>query len=123
MSIKLGRIKIIEDIDPGKFFTFKQGETLYYSISHEELGYIIFTLPSNFHKLFKSNGYSSKVMLQLFEEEVQDFYFISFADENYETGLVEYVGTISKDIVLEFYNEGKLDKNYRYSISNRDSGN
>lgn len=112
---------MIDDVDPGKFFSFKQGDSTYYAVSHEELGYVVFTLPSSFHKHFKSNGYSSKIMIELFEQEVEHFYFVSFADEDYETCIIEYVGDISKDIVLEFYNEGKLDKNYRYSISDGNS--
>lgn len=121
MSIKLGRIKIIEDIDNGNFFTFQQDKVLYYSIANEKWGYIVFTLPSKYQKSFASNGYNSDVMIKLFDEVVEDFYFISFADENYETQLIEYVGSISKDSVMEIYNEGKLEKDYRYSFSNRNS--
>ena len=43
-------------------------------------------------------------MIDLFKEKVDDFYFVSFEDEDANTQIIEYSAIIEKEEVLKLYN-------------------
>ena len=43
-------------------------------------------------------------MEDLFKEKVDEFYFISFQEEDAESEIIEYCGIIDKEEVLKLYN-------------------
>lgn len=108
MSIKIGSIDIKEEFDWIKdvlsFFKFKQNKISYYCISiqllDEREGYLAFSLSSKLDKLFKDSDYNTKMMQELIKYEIQDFYFLSFADEDPSSEQIEYVGKMDKSDVL-----------------------
>ena len=105
MSIKIGKIRITEEIEASRddisFFRFKQDGVYYYALSvyllKDKEGYLVFHLPEKLDKLFKMNEYSSKCMEELFKDAIEPFYFISFQNEDVNTENVEYVGIIDKE--------------------------
>lgn len=116
MSIKIGKIRIIEEIETSKddisFFKFKQDGTYYYALSvyllKDKEGYLVFHLPEKLDKLFKMNEYSSKCMEELFKDAIETFYFISFQNEDVNTEHVEYVGLLDKNEIKKLtYKRGK----------------
>lgn len=111
MSIKIGNIDIKEEFDWNNdilsFFKFKQNKISYYCISFQVLGeregYIAFSLPSKLDKLFKESDYNAKMLNELIADEVTEFYFLSFADEDPSSEQIEYVGQMLKKDVLSFF--------------------
>lgn len=111
MNLNIGKIRITEEIDTDNdallLFKFKQNKIEYYCTSvqllDEREGYLAFSLPDKLGKLFKNNGYSTKAMIDLFEEKVDEFYFVSFEDEDANSQVIEYCGHISKEDVLKLF--------------------
>lgn len=111
MSIKVGKIDIKEELDwthdTLSFFKFKQNKILYYCISiqllNEREGYLAFSLSSKLDKLFKDSDYNSRMLYELINDELEEFYFLSFADEDPNSEQVEYVGQMKKTDVLPFF--------------------
>lgn len=105
MSIKIGKIRITEEIDSNKedvsFFRFKQDGIYYYALSvyllKDKEGYLVFHLPEKLDKLFKANEFSSQCMEELFKDGIDTFYFVSFQNEDVYTECIEYVGVIEKE--------------------------
>jgi hypothetical protein len=112
MSIKIGKIKITEEIDRYDggltMFKFKQNKNEYYCLSiqllDEREGYLGFSLSKNLSNLFQKSDYNTKAMQDLFKEEINEFYFLSFEDENPESEIIEYCGMITKEEVFKLYN-------------------
>jgi hypothetical protein len=112
MSIKIGNIDIKEEFDWSNdilsFFKFKQNKVSYYCISFQVLderyeGYIASSLSSKLDKLFKESDYNAKMLNELIADEITEFYFLSFADENPDSEQIEYVGEMLKKDVLSFF--------------------
>jgi hypothetical protein len=72
----------------------------------EREGYLVFSLSEKIDKLFKANGCGEKLMIDLFKEKIDEFYFISFEDEDPNSEIIEYCGVIEKEDVLKLYNTG-----------------
>lgn len=112
MSIKIGKIKITEEIDRCDggltMFKFKQNKIEYHCLSiqllDEREGYLAFSLSKKLTDLFQKSNYSTKAMQDLFKEEIDEFYFLSFEDEDPESEIVEYCGIIAREAVLKLYN-------------------
>ena len=116
MSIKIGKIKIKKEIEVNEktgeilFFKFEQEKKEYYALSFkwaESVGYLGFCLTPRISSLFEKNDFSDKSMRELFKEAVEQYYFISFSEENALTENVEFVGIIDKQDVIKKFN---LDK-------------
>ena len=112
MSIEVGKIKITKEInDNFAFFKFKQNKIEYYAISFlfddQREGYLAFTLNDKYNKLFQRSDYNNQIMIELIKKEVENLYFISFADEDPESELVEYVGKIDKEVAINIYESTK----------------
>jgi hypothetical protein len=111
MNIKIGKIHIKEELDSLSFFKFKQGKEFYYCLAiqllDEREGFLAFSLPDKLDKLFKNGNYSSKAMQELIQNEVSEFYFLSFQDEDALSEQIEYAALISKEDVLKLYNIAK----------------
>lgn len=111
MSIKIGKIDIKEEFewvnDILSFFKFKQNKIAYYCTSiqllDEREGYLAFSLSTKLDKLFKESDYNNRMLNELINHEITDFYFISFADEDPSSEQIEYVGRIDKGDVLSFF--------------------
>lgn len=108
MSIEIGKIKITKEInDNFAFFKFKQNKAEYYAISFlfddQKEGYLAFHLNGKYDKLFEQSDYNNQIMIELIEEKVNNLYFISFADEDPESELIEYVGEIEKEVAINIY--------------------
>ena len=54
-------------------------------------------------KLFKDSDYNAKMLNELVTDEITEFYFLSFADENPDSEQIEYVGEMLKKDVLSFF--------------------
>jgi len=111
MSLNIGKIRIVEELDSGfTMFKFKQNKIEYHCIAiqllDEREGYLAFSLPKNLSELFCKNDYSEQAMIDLFKEGIDEFYFVSFEDEDPESQIVEYCGIIDKKEVLKLYNIG-----------------
>lgn len=112
MSINVGKIRITEEIDRYDggltMFKFKQNKIEYHCICiqllDEREGYLAFSLSNNIADLFKKNHYSTRAMFDLFKEAIDEFYFVSFEDEDPESQIIEYCGTITREEVLKLYN-------------------
>lgn len=112
MSLNIGKIRITEEInryDGGLLmFKFKQNKIEYHCFSiqllDEREGYFAFSLSKNLADLFQKSNYNAKVMEDLFKEKVDEFYFISFQEEDAESEIIEYCGIIDKEEVLKLYN-------------------
>ncbi len=111
MSIKIGDIDIKEEFDWTNdilsFFKFKQNKALYYCIAiqllDEREGYLAFSLSSKLDKLFKDRDYNIKMLHELINYEIKEFYFLSCADEDPSSEQIEYVGQMDKkDAILLF---------------------
>lgn len=111
MSIKIGNIDIKEEFDWTNdvlsFFKFKQNKVSYYctaiQLLDEREGYLAFTLSTKLDKLFKDSDYNIKMLHELINYEIQEFYFLSFAEEDPSSEYIEYVGNMDKkDAVLLF---------------------
>lgn len=111
MSIEIGKIKLIDKIDENKFFKFKQGRKEYYAISlifaEKEEGYLAFSLEKNLDRLFKHSEYNKDIMIELIEDKIGELYFLSFADENPESEVIEYVGNIEKKTAMDIYKKNR----------------
>ena len=115
MSIEIGKIKIAKELDHYEggltFFKFRQNKIEYYAISflfdNQKEGYLAFHLNSKYDKLFEQSDYNNQIMIELIEEKVDNLYFISFADENPESELIEYVGQIQKEVAISIYKGSK----------------
>lgn len=117
MSIDVGKIKIIEEINRTNddqylaFFKFKQNKVEYYAISFvfddQKEGYLAFNLENKYSKLFEHSDYNNQIMIELIEQKVNSLYFISFADEDPESELIEYVGEIEKEVAINIYKGNK----------------
>lgn len=108
MSIEVGKIKITKEInDNFAFFKFKQNKVEYYAISfifdNQKEGYLIFHLDNKYDKLFEHSNYNNQIMIELIEQKIDNLYFISFADEDPESELIEYVGEIEKKVAINIY--------------------
>lgn len=114
MSINTGKIRITEEINWHNktliFFKLKQNKNHYYCTSiqllDEREGYLIFPLVDNLDILFKKNDYSEKVMKEMFKDHINEFYFVSFQDEDPNSEYIEYCGKISKEDVFKLYEVG-----------------
>ena len=115
MSIDIGKVKIVEEINHTNndqhlaFFKFKQNKVEYYAISFlfdsQKEGYLAFNLENKYSKLFEQSDYNNQIMLELIEQKVNNLYFISFADEDPESEIIEYVGEIEKGIAINIIKE------------------
>jgi hypothetical protein len=111
MNIKIGKIDIKEELDwiheTLSFFKFKQNKELYYCISiqllNEREGYLAFSLSPKIDKLFKDSDYNSRMLYELIKDELEEFYFLSFADEDPISEQIEYIGQMKKEDVLSFF--------------------
>ena len=107
MSIKIGKIHIKEEIDSLTFFKFKQNKILYYCVAiqllDEREGYLAFSLSEKLDKLFAATDYNNKTLNELITCEIQEFYFLSFEDEDPSTCQIEYAAPIDKADVLKLY--------------------
>jgi hypothetical protein len=111
MSIKIGKIDIKEEFewinDVLSFFKFRQNKVSYYCTSiqllDEREGYLAFSLSAKLDKLFKDSDYNNKMLNELINYEINDFYFLSFAEEDPSSEQIEYVGYIDKKDVLSFF--------------------
>lgn len=116
MSIKPvpGPIRIVEEIDDDKFFIFKQGPTQYFALSvvidDVRTGYISFFLPSNIQKTFKSGNYNDYELRTLIHDSIEEFYFVGFAEEKYNSQLIEFAGDFPKEQVIQFYEQDRIGK-------------
>ena len=112
--LNIGKIRIVEEIDRYDggltMFKFKQNKVEFHCISiqllDEREGYLAFSLTKNISDLFQKNHYSTRAMFDLFKEIIDEFYFVSFEDEDPETEIIEYCGIITKEEVLKLYNIG-----------------
>lgn len=111
MSIKIGDIDIKEEFDWTNdilsFFKFRQNKAFYYctaiQLLDEREGYLAFSLSSKLDKLFKDSDYNIKMLHELINYEIKEFYFLSFADEDPSSEQIEYVGQMDKkDAILLF---------------------
>ena len=119
MSIEIGKAKIIEEINRTHnneylaFFKFKQNKIEYYAISfifaENEEGYLAFNLEDKYNRLFQQSDYNNQIMIELIEQKVNDLYFISFADEDQESEIIEYVGKIDKEVAINIYKENNKE--------------
>lgn len=111
MSIEIGKIKLLDKIDENKFFKFKQGRKEYYAISlffaEKQEGYLVFYLEKNLDRLFKHSEYNKDIMIELIQDKIDELFFISFADENPESEIVEYVGSIEKKDAVDIYKKNR----------------
>jgi hypothetical protein len=114
MSIKVGPIQIAERLDHDNrnslaFFRFQQNKVSYYAtsfvFSDEKEGYLAFSLDNVYDRLFKQSDYNNQIMLELMEQKINTLYFISFADEDPESEIIEYVGEIEKGIAINIIKE------------------
>ena len=114
MSIKVGPIQIAERLDHDSrhsltFFRFQQNKVSYYATSFvfndEKEGYLAFSLDNVYDRLFKQSDYNNQIMLELIEQKINALYFISFADEDPESEIIEYVGEIEKDVAINIIKE------------------
>lgn len=112
MSIEIGRIKITNEIHNSKeagltFFKFKQNKIEYYAVSfvfdNQKEGYLAFHLDNKYDKLFEHSNYNNRIMIELMEEKIDNLYFISFADEDPESEIIEYAGEINKEVAINIY--------------------
>jgi hypothetical protein len=107
MSIKIGKIHIKEEIDSLTFFKFKQSKVLYYCVAiqllDEREGYLAFSLSDKLDKLFTATDYNNKTLNELIACEIEEFYFLSFEDEDPSTCQIEYAAPIGKSDVLKLY--------------------
>lgn len=107
MSIKPGKVRITEEIDELNFFKLKQEKIEYYAInlyfSEFREGYLVFSLPSDLDKLFRKTEYNSTVMLDILKTAIEEFQFVSFADEDPNSGIVEFAGSMGKEDVIRIY--------------------
>lgn len=114
MSLNIGKIRITEELDKYDsgltMFKFKQNKIEYYCLAiqllDEREGYLAFSLPKNLSELFQKNDYSTRATFDLFKEGIDEFYFVSFEDEDPESQIIEYCGKITKEDVLRLYNIG-----------------
>jgi len=114
MSLNIGKIRITEELDRYdsglSMFKFKQNKVEYHCIAiqllDEREGYLAFSLSKNLSDLFSKNDYSARAMFDLFKERIDEFYFVSFEDEDPESQVIEYCGIITKEEVLKLYNIG-----------------
>jgi hypothetical protein len=114
MSPNIGKIRITEEIDRYDsgltMFKFKQNKNEYHCLSiqllDEREGYLAFQLSKNLTDLFQKSDYSTKAMQDLFKEKIDEFYFVSFQDEDPESQIIEYCGIITREEVLKLYNIG-----------------
>lgn len=112
MSINVGKIKITKELDRHDggltFFKFKQNKVEYYGLSVELLdereGFLAFSLSKSLDELFDKSDYNINALFDLMKEVINEFYFISFEDEDPESEIIEYYGMITKDEVLKLYN-------------------
>jgi hypothetical protein len=112
MNLNIGKIRITEEIDRYDsgllMFKFKQNKIEYHCISiqllNEREGYLVFFLSKELADLFKKSDYSIKGMQDLFKEKIEEFYFVSFQDEDPETQVIEYCGFIEKEEVFKLFN-------------------
>ncbi len=115
MSIEIGKIKIAKELDhcDGSltFFKFRQNKVEYYAVSfvfHDQKeGYLAFYLENKYSRLFEQSDYNNQIMIELIEQKVDNLYFISFADEDPESELIEYVGEIEKEVAINIYKGNK----------------
>ena len=114
MSLNIGKIRITEELDRYdgglSMFKFKQNKVEFHctciQLLDEREGYLAFSLPKNLSDLFKKSDYSAQAMFDLFKERINEFYFVSFEDEDPESQVIEYCGTITREEVLKLYNIG-----------------
>lgn len=112
MSINIGKIKITKELDRHDggltFFKFKQNKLEYYGLSVELLdereGFLAFSLSKNLDELLEKSDYNTNSILSLFKEKIDEFYFVSFENEDPESEVIEYCGTITKEEVIKLYN-------------------
>lgn len=112
MSINIGKIKITKELDRYDggltFFKFKQNKLEYYGLSVELLdereGFLAFSLSKNLDELLEKSDYNTNSILSLFKEKIDEFYFVSFENEDPESEVIEYCGTITKEEVIKLYN-------------------
>ena len=108
MSFEVGKIKIINYIDDLNFFKFKKNNIEYYAIKFvfEKLseGYLIFSLSPKLDKLFQQSDYNSNIIKELINNQTNNIYIISFAEEDPETEMIEYVSKVDAGIAIEIYN-------------------
>jgi len=90
------------------FFKFKQNKLEYYGLSVELLdereGFLAFSLSKNLDELLEKSDYNTNSILSLFKEKIDEFYFVSFENEDPESEVIEYCGTITKEEVIKLYN-------------------
>lgn len=112
MSINIGKIKITKEIDWHDsellFFKFKQNKVEYYCLSikllDEREGFLVFSLSKKIDQLLEKSNYHVNSILELFKEEIDEFYFAAFENEDPNSEIIEYCGTITKEEVLKLYN-------------------
>lgn len=112
MSINVGKIRITKELDRHDgallFFKFKQNKIEYYGLSVELLdereGFLAFSLSKNLDELFDKSNYNVSALFDLMKERINEFYFVSFEDEDPESEVIEYCGDIAKEEVLKLYN-------------------
>ena len=112
MNLNVGKIRITEELDRYDggltMFKFKQNKVEYHCIAiqllDEREGFLAFSLPQNLSNLFKKSDYSAQAMFDLSKERIDEFYFVSFQDEDAESEIIEYCGIITKEEVLKLYN-------------------
>jgi hypothetical protein len=112
MSIDVGSVKITELINDNKFFKFKQNKVEYYALElileEKQEGYLVFNLDKKFDRLFQQSDYNNSIMIELIAQ-VDKLYFVSFADEDPESEIIEYVGEIEKSAAINIYEKNKKD--------------
>jgi len=112
MSLNIGKIRITEELNRYDsallFFKFKQNKVEYYGLSVELLdereGFLAFSLSKNLDELFDKSNYNVHALFDLMKERIDEFYFVSFEDEDPESEVIEYCGGITKEEVLKLYN-------------------
>jgi hypothetical protein len=112
MSLNIGKIRITKEIDRYDggltFFKFKQNKTEYYGLSVELLdereGFLAFSLSKTLDELFDKSNYNSVALFDLIKERIDEFYFVSFEDEDPESEVIEYCGLLTKEEVIQLYN-------------------
>ena len=112
MSINIGSVKVTELINDNKFFKFKQNKVEYYALElileEKQEGYLVFNLDKKFDRLFQQSDYNNNLMKELISE-LDKLYFVSFADEDPESEIIEYVGEIEKSAAINIYEKNKKD--------------
>ncbi len=112
MSINVGKIRITKEIDRYDsglvFFKFKQNKVEYYGLSVELLdereGFLAFSLSKVLDELFEKSNYNTVALFDLIKERIDEFYFVSFENEDPESQIIEYCGAITKEEVIKLYN-------------------